>query len=183
VAGESHQFFFCFSVAQWVVACPQVLEISSVAHQPSCFGVGFSLCWFTGGLFLCLTPFLWGKVSDPSAGPLLSACCDGLLIVFQFCNVIWLWMLLTDSGDELCGLLATCCISSSSLSPACYQPFCLSSHLFTESSHWDQLLAPLHFSSAFIAPRPPLLCISFQFFVYSVFCFVLRSRGSVCPGG
>jgi hypothetical protein len=59
----------------------------------------------TGGLFLFLTPFLWGKVSDSSAGPLLSACCDGLLIIFQFCTVIWLWMLLTGSGDELCGSL------------------------------------------------------------------------------
>jgi hypothetical protein len=37
----------------------------------------------TGDLFLCLTPFLWGKVSDPSFGPLLSECCDGLLIIFQ----------------------------------------------------------------------------------------------------
>jgi hypothetical protein len=34
------------------VACPQVLEISPVPHQLSCFGVGFLLCWFTGGLFL-----------------------------------------------------------------------------------------------------------------------------------
>jgi hypothetical protein len=33
-------------------------------------------------------PFLWGKVSDPSSGPLVSACCDGLLIVFQFCSAI-----------------------------------------------------------------------------------------------
>jgi hypothetical protein len=29
----------------------------------------------------------------------------GLLTVFQFCNIIWLWMLLTGSGDELCGPL------------------------------------------------------------------------------
>jgi hypothetical protein len=46
------------------------------------------LCWFTEGLFLCLAPFIWGKVSDPSAGSLLSACCDGLLIVVQFCSVV-----------------------------------------------------------------------------------------------
>jgi hypothetical protein len=32
----------------------------------------------------------------------MPACCDDLLIVFQFCSVIWLWMLLTSSGDELC---------------------------------------------------------------------------------
>jgi hypothetical protein len=61
-------------------------RISSVAYQLSCFRVGFSLCLITGGLFLYLAPFSWGKVSDPSAGPLLSACCDGLLIIFQFCS-------------------------------------------------------------------------------------------------
>jgi hypothetical protein len=56
-------------------------------------------------LFLCLAPFLWGKVIDLSAGPLLSACGDGLLIIFQFCSAFCLWMLLTGSGDELCGSL------------------------------------------------------------------------------
>jgi hypothetical protein len=64
--------------------------INSVAHQLSWFGVGFSPCLIPGGLFLCLAPFPWGKVSDPSASPLLSVCCDGLLIIFQFCIVIWL---------------------------------------------------------------------------------------------
>jgi hypothetical protein len=87
------------------MACPQVLENSSVAHQPSCFGVGFLLCWFTWGLFLCLAPFLWGKFSDPSASPLLSVCCASLLIMFQFCSVIWLWMLFTGSGDGFWGPL------------------------------------------------------------------------------
>jgi hypothetical protein len=84
------------------VCCPQILEISSIAHQLSCFGVGFSLCLVTGGLFLHFSPFLWGKVSYLSASPLLSASCDGWLIIFQFFNVIWLWMSLTGSGDELC---------------------------------------------------------------------------------
>jgi hypothetical protein len=78
--------------------CPQVLVISSVVHQLSCFGVGFSLSLFTGGLFLCLTPFLWGKIRDPS-------CCDGLLFVFQFCRAVWLWVLLIGSEDEHCGSL------------------------------------------------------------------------------
>jgi hypothetical protein len=54
------------------VACPQVPEISSVVHQPCCFGIGFSLFWFFGGLFLFLMPFLWVKVRDPSASSLLS---------------------------------------------------------------------------------------------------------------
>jgi hypothetical protein len=70
------------------VACPQVPEISSVAHQLSCFGVGFSLCWFIGVLFLFLIPFLWGKVKDPSAVSLPSVGYAGLMIVFQFCCMI-----------------------------------------------------------------------------------------------
>jgi hypothetical protein len=43
---------------------------------------------FTGGLFLCPAPFLCGKVSDLSAIPLLSVCCDGSLLVFQFCRAV-----------------------------------------------------------------------------------------------
>jgi hypothetical protein len=68
--------------------CPQVPEISSIVHQPPCFGVVFSLCWFIGGLFLCLAPFLWGKDSVWSASSLLSVCCDDLLFVFQFCKAV-----------------------------------------------------------------------------------------------
>jgi hypothetical protein len=80
----------------------------SALYPTSCsaFGVGFSLYWFIGGLFLHLSPFLWGKVRDPSASSLLSACYAGLLIIFQFCSIFRLWMLLTASGDELCGLLS-----------------------------------------------------------------------------
>jgi hypothetical protein len=58
----------------------------------------------------------WGPISLPcpvslSAGPLLSTCFGGLLIVFQFCSVVCLWILLTGSGDELSVLL-----------PALFQP-------------------------------------------------------------
>jgi hypothetical protein len=49
---------------------------------------------------------------------------------------------------------------------ACCWPFCLSSHLFTESSHGDQLLALPPFSGVLSAILPPLLCASFQFIVY-----------------
>jgi hypothetical protein len=51
----------------------------------SCFFFSVLGYW---GFFLCLTPFLWGKVSDPLTSPLLSACCDGLLFVFEFCRAI-----------------------------------------------------------------------------------------------
>jgi hypothetical protein len=32
-------------------------------------------------------------------------CYDGSLIVFQFCGAVWLWVLLTGSGDKFCGPL------------------------------------------------------------------------------
>jgi hypothetical protein len=157
-------------------------RISSVAHQPSWIGVGFSPCWFTWGLFLCFAPFPWDKVSVPSACPLLSACCDDLLIVFQFCSVIWLWMLLTSSGDELCGLLSALFQQwlithlLSALLP--FQP------LFTESSCSDRLLALPPFSSALTAPCP-LCCVlvfsSLFIQLFVLFCFV--GWESVCPGG
>jgi hypothetical protein len=51
-------------------------------------------------------PFLWGKVRDLSAGFLLSVCYAGCLTVFQLCNIVWLWMLLTGSGNEFCRLLS-----------------------------------------------------------------------------
>jgi hypothetical protein len=88
------------------VYCPQVLENSSVAHQLSCFGVGFSLRWFIRGLFFLPHPLSLGKVRDLSAGSLLSVCYDGLLIVFQFYSIVLLWMLLSGSVDELCGSLS-----------------------------------------------------------------------------
>jgi hypothetical protein len=117
--------------------------------QLSCFGVGFSLCLITGGLFLCLTPFLWGKVSGQSAGPLLSVCLDGLLIIFQFCNVVWVWMLLTGSGDEFCGPLLSLFQAAAYHLPA----VCPSS--FPAFVYWkfmqDQLLASSPFSSVLSA--------------------------------
>jgi hypothetical protein len=84
--------------------CPQVQEISSVFHQLFCFGVGFLLCLFTGDLFLCLAPFLWGK--SVICQPVPS--CQCVVIVhysFFFCRAFWLLVLLTHSGDKLHGLL------------------------------------------------------------------------------
>jgi hypothetical protein len=67
--GEVWQFKFA--------CCPQVQEITSVVHQLSCFGGSFSLCLFTGGLFLCLTPFFWGRVSVLPEAP----CCQRVVMV------------------------------------------------------------------------------------------------------
>jgi hypothetical protein len=90
----------------------------------SCFGVGFSLCLITGCLFLCLASFLWGKVSDQSASPLLSVWWFADYFSIFHCHLtldvahcLRRWALWTTTGP----------ISGSGLSPAHCQPFCLSS--------------------------------------------------------
>jgi hypothetical protein len=143
-------------------------RISSVVHQLSCFGVGFTVLDYWG-LISLPCPFLWGKVSDPSASPLLSACCGGLLIIFQFCSVIWLWMLLTGSWDVLCGLLPAL------FQAATYHPTTVGPSAFPAFVYWkftwrsapcSSPLLPCAFSNSI-----PLLCLRFQFLVYSsVFC-------------
>jgi hypothetical protein len=80
---------------------------------------------------------------------------------------------------------ATCSISGSSLSPACCQSFCLSSHLFTERSLGDHLLAPPHFSGALTVLHPLCCVLVFSSLFIQFFCFwffVCEVRGSVCPG-
>jgi hypothetical protein len=85
---EVWQFKFAF--------CPQVQEISSVAYRLSCFGVGFSLCWFTGGLFLCLTPFSGAS----SVICQLARCCQRVVMV------CWLFFNFVELFDFGCCSLA-----------------------------------------------------------------------------
>jgi hypothetical protein len=130
------------------------------------------MCLITGGFFLCLAPFLWGKISDPSASPLLSGCCDGLLIIFQFCSVIWLGMLLTGSGDEFCGLLPAL------FQAMAYHPPAFSPSAFPAFVYWKFTRRSAPSSSPLLwcpfSNSIPLLCVSFQFLVYCsvvvVFC-------------
>jgi hypothetical protein len=103
--GSCFFFFICLSVAVDCSASPTVRCGSSAVYYLSCFGVGLSLCLFTMGLCLCLTPFPWdkGKVSDPSA----SCCCQHIVIVHcLFFNAAEPF----DSGcsgSELCSLLTS----------------------------------------------------------------------------
>jgi hypothetical protein len=121
-----------------------------------------NLLWFDGFSFVCM-----------------SACCDGLLIVFQFCSVIWLWMLLTGSGDELCrpylSYFRQWLITNQLLA------LCLSSHFFVESSRGDYLLAPPPLSSALTAPHSSAVCYCSVPCLFSFF-FPCRAGISVCLG-
>jgi hypothetical protein len=64
---------------------------------------------FTGismlGVYSFALPSFSGAGSVFHQHPLLSVCYDSSLFVFQFCGAVWLWVLLTGSGDELCDLL------------------------------------------------------------------------------
>jgi hypothetical protein len=75
----------------WNQLCnpPTVLLWSSVFH----------CAWLLGACVFASLHF------SGAASSLLSVCCDGLLFIFQFCCVVWLCVLLTGSGDELCGPL------------------------------------------------------------------------------
>jgi hypothetical protein len=74
-------------------------------------------------------------------------CYDGSLFVFQFCRAIWLWVLLTGSGDDLCDCYLPCfrewLITHLLL---VFLPF---QHFFTDSSaeisSLPLPLSPLHF--------------------------------------
>jgi hypothetical protein len=130
-------------------------------------------------LVSCLTPFLWGKVCDLSAGPPLSACCDGLLDCFSIsqCRLTLVCSLAQEMSfvDHFLPYFRQRLITGplSALLP--FQP------LLTESSCRDQLLALPTFSGVLSASCLPLLRVSFQLLVYrSVFGFVF-CRGVSLP--
>jgi hypothetical protein len=130
--------------------------------------------WFSGGLFLLPHPLSLGQGQrSVSWLPAVSVLC-WFADCFQFCSVVWLWMLLTGSGDELCDCylpyfrqqLITCPLSA-------FLPF---QSLFTESSHGT---CPSPLLQCAYSTLPPLLhvpCLLFSL----VFC---RVGVSFCPGG
>jgi hypothetical protein len=121
-----------------------------------------------------------GQGQNLSAGPLLSACCDGSLIIFQFFSVVCILILLTGSGDELVDrclpYIRQWLITHLLLAILPFQP------LFTESSCRDQLIAPppslLHFQQLCFSAvcYCSVLCLLFSF------CFIVCEE-SVYPGG
>jgi hypothetical protein len=156
-------------------------------------GSGDQLCSSPAVLLWCwvfAVLVYWGLISllhslslgqgQWSVSLVLSEYCDGLLIVFQFCSVIWLWMLLTDSGDELCGPLPAL------FQEAPYHRPAVGPSAFLAFIYWKFMWRSAPYSS------PPLL-VNFQCFcplccvlVFSSFLiqyFFYEGEGSVCPGG
>jgi hypothetical protein len=104
------------------------------------------------GLILYIAPFLWGKVSDSSAWHY-----DDLLIIFQLCNVVWLWMLLTGSWDELCGRLPS---------------------LFQATAYHQSAVCPSAFPAIFLLK----VCLEISSFLFplSLVCWQHPTPSSVC---
>jgi hypothetical protein len=122
-------------------------------------------------LFLCLAPFLWGKVSNLSAGPLLSACCDGSLFVLQFCRAVWLWLLLTGSRDELCGLLPALLQAVAYPLHAISLPAFPAICLLIVHVEISSLLLPLFWCTFSILAHTPVCYFSFHcLFSFGLFC-------------
>jgi hypothetical protein len=161
---EAWQFRFacCLQVlesALWSTSCP-VLEMGF------CCACLLGACFFARSVICQLGQGQW-SVSWPPAVSVLwwFAVCVSILQCHLTLDVAhWLrrWALWT----------ATCPISGRGLSPTSCWPSYLSSHLFTDSSCGDQILCPSPFSGVLSEFLSPLLCASFQFFVYcSVFFF------------
>jgi hypothetical protein len=92
----------------WFGCYPLVQEIIFVVHYLPSFRGGFLLCFFTGistlGVYSLPGPFLWGRYTVLSA-PSSFSVLQQFALYFLFCGAVWLWVLLTASGDELCDLL------------------------------------------------------------------------------
>jgi hypothetical protein len=123
----------------------------------------------------------WGQcsVSQPPAISMLWWFAD----YFSILQHRLLWMLLTGSGDELCGLLPAL------FQVAAYHPPTARPSAFPAFVYWNftwrsaLCLSPLlHCTYSTLSP---LLCASFQFlFIIAQFLFVcLWGRGSLCPAG
>jgi hypothetical protein len=64
-----------------------------------------SALWFTSHPAFASPPSSGARSEIRQLAPCYR-CYAGLLIVFQFCNIVLLWMLLPVSRNELCGLLS-----------------------------------------------------------------------------
>jgi hypothetical protein len=134
------------------------------------FGVRFSLCWFIGAFFLCLSPYLWGKVRDPSAGSLLSPCYAGLLMFFNFavsfdfgcCSLAQELSFVDCYLPYFRQWLITCLLSALCLSSLCL----LNVHMEISSLLFPTCLVRLQHPAPSAACSFSVLCLLFRCFLW-----------------
>jgi hypothetical protein len=102
-------------------------------------------------------------------------------VVFQFCNILYLWMLLTGSGDELCGPL------SALFQAAAYHPPTVSPSAFPVFVYWKfpWSSAPCFSPLLWYAQSTllPLLQVPFQLVIYYSDFFLFCMAGVSLPRG
>jgi hypothetical protein len=156
------------------VACPQVLVISSVAHQHPALELGFCCVGLLGASYFAMPPFSGTKSVFCLLAPAVSvlwwlADCFSILSCCLTLDVAhWLrrWILWTS----------TCPISGSSLPPTRCQPFCLSSLcLLKVGVEISSLLFPL---LQWTYSTLPLCCVLLfsSLFIQTFFSFVFFCR-------
>jgi hypothetical protein len=164
--GTCQFFFLSFIIGSYLVSNSLrkvwlVLRFWRSALWPTsrpALELGFHCVGLLGACFFALCPFSGARseIHQPAL------CCQRVMLVccfsiLQHCLTLgvahWLkrWALWT----------AMCPISGIDLSSAHCRPFCLSSHLFTESLCGDQLLAPPLFSG--VLRTPSSLCCMLLF--------------------
>jgi hypothetical protein len=152
-------FFFCLSEAAAWSAPPSVgsgsLSLYVVLRfQNQLCSPPSVLLWswvFTAldywGLVSLPCPLSLGQGQWSDSPPLLSTCCDGLLIIFQFCSVVWLWLLLSGSRDELLELLPAL------IQAAAYHPPAITPSAFPSFVYWLEISSLLLLPSLVIFPQ------------------------------
>jgi hypothetical protein len=150
-------------------------EISSVAHQPSCIGVGFSLCWLLGACFFALPPCSGAR----SVISQLAPCCQSVVMV------CWLFLNFAVSFDFGCFSLAQLMNFVECYLPgfrAAYHCPTVGSFAFPHFVYWmftwRLVPCPSPLLQCTYSTPPHLLCVSFQFLVYfSIFYFFCMGQG------
>jgi hypothetical protein len=100
--------------ALWFTSCP-ALEVD--------FCCAYLLGFPRWGLISLPHPLSLGQ-AQCSVSPLCCQCYESSLLVVLFCEAVWLWVLLTGSGDDLCDLLPALLHGLAPL-PSCLFSFCL----------------------------------------------------------
>jgi hypothetical protein len=175
----------CGSLSLYVILRLQRSEISSVAHQPSCFALklAFAVLVYYGLVSLPCPLSLWqGQWSI--SGPLAFSELWWFAVWFSVLRAVWLWVLLSGSGDELCGplsaLLHTWAYHPPAVGLPAFPAICLLIICV------EITFLPLPPSLVCFQSSCPLCCVLVfsLLFIVQIWFFFLHggSAWSVCPG-
>jgi hypothetical protein len=143
-------------VAVWVCLCPEVLEISFVAHQLYCFGGGFSCVGLLRIYFFASLPFSGASSVICQPAPCYKRVVMVCWFFFNFAMLFYFECCSLAQEMSFVGHYLTYFRQPLITRPlSALLPF---QHLSTESACGNQLLAPPPFSFVLTTPHP-LCCV------------------------